>query len=58
MRENAKLDPAWLDDLAAAEKSGFVHATASGDRLVDEKPNSVDPCHRELQFIAPAQLES
>jgi len=53
MRENAKHDPAWRDDLGAAEASGFVHATASGDRIITEKPNTVDQCQRQLQFISP-----
>jgi hypothetical protein len=53
MRNNAKHDPTWLNDLAAAEHSGFIHATASAGRIVEEKPNTVDQCHRRLQFIRP-----
>ena len=53
MRENAKHDPAWLSDLAAAEEYGFVHETASPDRIVTEKPNTVDQCDRRIQFISP-----
>jgi hypothetical protein len=55
MRDNGKHDPAWLNDLAAAKQSGFVHATASSERIIDEKPNTVDQCHRRLQFISPPQ---
>lgn len=51
MRANANHDPAWLNDLALAERSGFVHETASPERIVSEKPNAVDACHRRLQFI-------
>lgn len=53
MRANAKHDPAWLDDLALAEASGFVHATASDQRVIDEKPQTVDMCDRRLQFVSP-----
>jgi hypothetical protein len=53
MRTNAKYDPDWLIDLAAAEESGFVHATASAERVIDTKPNTVDPCQRRVQFISP-----
>ena len=55
MRANAKHDPTWLDDLAVAEESGFVHVTASPERVVAEKPNTVDVCERRLQFLSPAQ---
>ncbi len=55
MRENAKHDPAWIGDLAAAEESGFVHVTASPERIVAEKPNAVDQCQRLLQFVSPPQ---
>jgi hypothetical protein len=54
MRANAKHDPAWLGDLALAEACGFVHATASGQRIVEEKPNTVDKCERRIQFVSPA----
>src|SRR5688572_29855742 len=54
LRANAKHDPAWLNELAAAEESGFVHATASADRIVSEKPYAVDQCQRRLQFISPS----
>lgn len=57
MRANAKHDPAWLGDLAIAEKSGFVHETASTERVVDEKPNTVDQCQRRLQFISPLDAD-
>ena len=53
MRDNAKHDPVWLSDLAAAEESGFVPATASSERIVVQKPNAVDECQRRLQFISP-----
>lgn len=53
MQENAKHDRAWASDLAAAEKSGFVHAIASTERVVSERPNTVDVCQRRLQFISP-----
>lgn len=43
MGENAKLDPAWLSDLAAAEESGFVHATASPKRIVAESQTPSTP---------------
>lgn len=53
MRANAKYDPTWLDDLALAEQTGFVHEKASDTRLVDEKPNAVDSCTRRVQFVLP-----
>lgn len=53
MRANAKYDPGWLTDLAAAEESGFIHVTASSERVIDTKPNTVDPCQRRVQFISP-----
>jgi hypothetical protein len=51
MRANAKHDPAWRDDLALAEATGFVHETASAERVVDTDPRAVDECERPLQFI-------
>ena len=53
MRSNAHHDPGWLDDLAAAERSGFVHEVASDVRLVDERPETVDLCRRRLQIVLP-----
>ena len=53
MRANAKYDRAWLDDLALAQASGFVHATASAERVVEENPDAVDQCQLRLQFVAP-----
>lgn len=53
MRANAKYDPAWLNNLATAEESGFVHANASTEPVIDTKPNTVDHCQRRLQFISP-----
>lgn len=53
MRASAKHDPAWLTDLAVAEASGFVHATASAERVVDTKPATVDQCFRRVQFVLP-----
>jgi hypothetical protein len=58
MRDNAKHDPAWLNDLAAAEASGFIHATASAERIVDAKPKTVDQCYRRLQFVSPQQPDA
>ena len=55
MRANAKHDPAWLDDLALAEASGFVHATASDQRVIDEQPNTVDMCDRRVQIVLPVK---
>lgn len=55
MRKNAKRDQARLSDLAIAEQSGFVHATASTERIVTERPDTVDVCQLRLQFISPAQ---
>jgi hypothetical protein len=55
MRENAKHDPAWLGDLAVAEQSGFIHATASPERIIAEKPNTVDQCRRRVRYISPLQ---
>ena len=55
MRANAKHDPAWHDDLAVAEASGFVHATASDQRIVEEKPNTVDMCERRIKIVSRAQ---
>jgi hypothetical protein len=53
MRENARSDPAWLEDLAAAEASGFVHFAASAERLVATEPDAVDNHRRRLQFVSP-----
>jgi hypothetical protein len=55
MRANAKQDPAWLEDLKYAEASGFVHATASGPRVVEEKPDTVDLCFRKVQVVSAAK---
>lgn len=54
MKSNASQDAAWLDDLKLAEASGFVHETVSSDRLVDDKPTTVDLCRLRLQIILPA----
>ena len=53
MRANAKYDPTWLDDLAASEATGFVHATASAERVVDANPGAVDHCDRRVQIVLP-----
>ncbi len=55
MNANAQQDPGWLDDLAAAERSGFVHEVASDERLVDEQPETVDLCQRRLQIVMPVR---
>ena len=53
MRNHARSDPAWLEDLAAAEASGFVHYAASAERLVSTEPDAVDDHRRRLQFVSP-----
>ena len=53
MRDNARSDPGWLEDLAAAEASGFVHHAASDERLVSSEPDAVDDHRRRLQFVMP-----
>ena len=54
MRDNARIDPAWLQDLAAAEASGFVHYAASAERLTTSEPDAVDNHRRRQQFVSPA----
>lgn len=58
MRENAKVDAAWLDDLAAAEASGFVHQFASPERVVDTQPSAIDDWVRRIRFYVPAPTAS
>jgi hypothetical protein len=53
MANHARSDPAWLEDLAAAEASGFVHYAASAERLVSTEPDAVDDHRRRLQFVSP-----
>lgn len=53
MRANAAHDPEWLDDLAVAEASGFVHEHAT-ERVVSERPDAVDACRRRVQVVIPA----
>jgi hypothetical protein len=53
MRDHARSDPAWLEDLAAAEASGFVHYAASAERVVSTEPDAVDDHRRRLQFVSP-----
>ena len=55
MRDFARSDPGWLEDLAAAEASGFVHYAASAERLVSTEPDAVDNHRRRLQFASPAK---
>jgi hypothetical protein len=55
MRANAKHDPAWLDDLAASEAAGFIHETASSERVVDTKPTAVDQRRVRVQFVSPVR---
>jgi hypothetical protein len=55
MRDLARGDAGWLQDLAVAEASGFVHYAASADRLVSIEPEAVDHHRRRLQFAAPIQ---
>jgi hypothetical protein len=50
----ARSDPGWLQDLAVAEASGYVHHTASAERLVSVEPRAVDHHRRRLQHAAPA----
>lgn len=54
MRDHARTDPGWLQDLAAAEASGFVHYAASQQRLVSAEPDAVDHHRRRLQYVSPA----
>jgi hypothetical protein len=53
MRDHARSDPGWLEDLARAEASGFVHHAASSERLVSTEPDAVDDHRRRLQFVSP-----
>jgi hypothetical protein len=53
MNANARHDPGWLDDLAAAEASGFVHCAASDERLVATDPSAVDQVHHWQQLVLP-----
>ena len=58
MRDNARIDPAWLQDLAAAEASGFVHYAASAERLITIDPDVVDTHQRRLQVVTPVHPPS
>jgi hypothetical protein len=53
MRDLARRDPGWLQDLATAEASGFVHYAASVDRLVSIEPEAVDHHRRRMQHATP-----
>jgi hypothetical protein len=55
MRDFARSDPAWLQDLAVAEASGFVHYAASAERLASSEPDAVDHHRLRLQHAAPVQ---
>lgn len=55
MRDFARSDPGWLEDLAAAEASGFVHYAASAERLVSTEPDAVDNHRRRQRFASPAK---
>jgi len=55
MRDHARSDPAWLEDLAAAEASGFVHYAASAEHVVSSEPDAVDNHRRRPQFVAPLE---
>jgi hypothetical protein len=46
MKANAQHDPGWLDDLAAAERSGFVHYAASDERVIATDPSAVDDVYQ------------
>ena len=58
MRDHARSDPGWLEDLATAEASGFVHRTASAERLVATDPDAIDEYRRRLQFVLPRSPRS
>jgi hypothetical protein len=55
MRDFARSDPAWLQDLAVAEAAGFVHYAASAERLVSSEPEAVDHHRRRRQHAAPVR---
>ena len=53
MQANARHDPGWLEDLAAAEASGFVHSTASDERVVATDPAALDEVHHWQHLVLP-----
>ncbi len=53
MRKNARHDPGWRDELATARASGFVHYSASPDRLVSLEPDATDTHVSWRQHVQP-----